>query len=297
MKLYVATLLSFPVALATSLASAQDLPEPPAGEPAPRVEAAPRVELPHRRSVPAPTATAADPGAAVRDAAPDDGPPIDSDDSDDASSSESASARVSVSHIEPLAPTRAQASEPAAVPSARPSSAAEIAAPTLNQPPAPDAVDEEPEFDFFSHGFRLGYLYLVNHDCRLQGTDPDSCVDMTEKYDVKRPHFFVLGYELTQRVRGSSWLNVLFVENILLSGLEQSLFLPSLNTLLGFEFYDQVQIGVGINLVPSEFKPAHMIMAIGWTPKVGNINVPIHFAFIPDVDNQHRLAATSGVNW
>jgi hypothetical protein len=172
--------------------------------------------------------------------------------------------------------------------------------PFVSGPPRPvprDVLEPEPDFDSFSHGFRLGYLYLVNHDCSLEGTDAESCVNTEEVFDVKRPHFFVLGYELTQRIEGSSWLNVLFVENILLAGLEQSLFLPSLNTLLGFELYQQVQLGVGVNLAPTKYKTAHIIMAIGWTPKVGNINVPIHFAFIPDVDSQHRMAATTGVNW
>ena len=59
------------------------------------------------------------------------------------------------------------------------------------------------------------------------------------------------------------------------------------------------QIGVGPNLGPGpeRDKPAHMVIAGGWTPQVGSFNVPVHAFFIPDVDENHRLGMTVGVNW
>jgi hypothetical protein len=205
-------------------------------------------------------------------------------------------ATLTAAVIATAAPSSTASEPPATVPV----SGVAPSGPPMEHPPAGDHASEpEAEFSFFSHGFRLGYLFMLNHDCAFQGAkEPDSgCVDVTDKYHVKSPHFFLIGYELTQRVRGSSWLNVIFVENVLLGGLEQSLFLPSFNAVLGFELYNQLQVGVGANVLPVEDKPAHMLVALGWVPRVGNINVPIHFAFIPDVDKQHRFAATTGVNW
>ena len=73
--------------------------------------------------------------------------------------------------------------------------------------------------------------------------------------------------------------------------------MPSANMLLGFEFDQSFQTGVGINLVPVRDKPAHMVLAAGWTPRMGEMYLPLHFFFIPDVDQNHRLGVTVGVNW
>jgi hypothetical protein len=40
-----------------------------------------------------------------------------------------------------------------------------------------------------------------------------------------------------------------------------------------------------------------MIVAAGWTPKVGDINVPFHISYVPDVDGHWRSYLTTGVNW
>jgi hypothetical protein len=50
-----------------------------------------------------------------------------------------------------------------------------------------------------------------------------------------------------------------------------------------------------MNLAPDDQKPTHMIVAAGWTPRVGNFYVPLHAFFVPDVDGFHRIGATVGV--
>lgn len=134
----------------------------------------------------------------------------------------------------------------------------------------------------FLHGFRIGWGYVSGLEDHLAS-----------------PHLFVLGYELTHRVIGGDWLNVIVVENVLVSGMNQSVLLPSANGLLGFEVAEQLQVGAGVNLAPwdPEDKLVHMVGAVGYTPRVGAINVPLHAYWIPDVDGHWRVGLTTGVNW
>jgi hypothetical protein len=148
----------------------------------------------------------------------------------------------------------------------------------------------------FLHGFRLGYLYLMNMDGPADPTDPAS-LSLADKYGLRSPHQFIIGYEVTWRLIGYDWLNTLLVGNVMISGLEQSKFIPNANLVIGFELAETLQLGVGVNVVPQEEKPAHMLAAIGWTPRVGDFYLPIHAFFVPDVDGQHRTGLTIGVNW
>jgi hypothetical protein len=148
----------------------------------------------------------------------------------------------------------------------------------------------------FLHGFRLGYLNVMNIDGPADATDPNS-PSLAEKYKIRSPHQFLIGYEAAWRMVGHDWLNILLVGNVMISGLEQSRVFPSANALIGFEMFETLQLGVGVNAVPQEEKPAHMLIAAGWTPRVGDIYTPLHAFFVPDVDGQHRFGLTIGVNW
>lgn len=159
-----------------------------------------------------------------------------------------------------------------------------------------DSVIEEVEIQRLLHGFRLGYLYLMNIDGPVEETDPES-PSFAERYSVRSAHQFVIGYEVTWRMVGHDWLNVLLVGNALISGLEQSRIFPSGNMLVGFEFLEISQLGVGVNFTPTQEKPVHMVIAAGVTPRVGDFYTPLHVFFVPDVDGHHRVGATLGVNW
>jgi len=156
-----------------------------------------------------------------------------------------------------------------------------------------EEVPEEPHTRRFLHGFRLGYNFTFN----INDPQCEDCESLAEEYDLRSPHSFLLGYEVAYRMIGNSWLNLLLVANASVTGLEQSKFLPSGNLLLGFEFNQSFQVGLGMNLAPDESKVAHMIAAAGWTPRVGNFYTPVHFYFVPDVDGNHRMGATFGVTW
>lgn len=148
----------------------------------------------------------------------------------------------------------------------------------------------------FLHGFRLGYLYVMNIHTPANGADPNS-ETLSQKYGIRSPHQFLIGYEFTWRMIGHEWLNVLLVANGMVAGLEQSKVFPSANMLIGFEFAESFQLGVGVNVVPVSDKPGHMLVAAGWTPRIGDFYTPVHAFFIPDVDGQHRTGVTIGVNW
>ena len=135
-----------------------------------------------------------------------------------------------------------------------------------------------------SSGIRLGYNYING-----------------KISSIRNPHMFALGFEMQQTMEGGSWLDILFVENVMISGLDQSIFAPSTSILIGFEIDKQVQLGVGPNL--ALFDPSnhgnyfHIIAGAGYTVKAGIFSVPFHISYIPDVNKYWRLAVTTGVNW
>ena len=122
-------------------------------------------------------------------------------------------------------------------------------------------------------------------------------VNAPDDHETLRSNWlYLLGYELNQTVIGGSWINVLFVQNFSVVGINQSLFIPSGNLLVGFEFNERFQLATGLNLVPAE-DFCHMVLAAGWTPKVGEINIPFHVSYVPDHNNNWRAYLTTGVNW
>jgi hypothetical protein len=144
------------------------------------------------------------------------------------------------------------------------------------------------------HGFRIGYSATLNYDKPVTAFDNQSLADKT---GMRSPNHFLLGYEAFYRVVGHSWLNVILVANANVAGLEEAHFFPSGNFLLGGEFNNSFQAGVGVHVEPLKGSEAHTILAAGWTPRVGSFYVPVHAFFIPDVDGVHRLGLTTGVTW
>lgn len=162
-----------------------------------------------------------------------------------------------------------------------------------------DRVEAEPDdgvHETTLHGFRLGYGVWLGYDDPEEGGGPET--SPKERLGLNSPHHFLIGYELAERMpAGNDALNILLVGNLMIGGLEQSKFLPNLNLLLGFELQRALQVGVGVNLAPVENKPAHMVLAAGWTPRSGDLYLPVHAFFVPDVDGHHRMGLTFGVNW
>lgn len=114
---------------------------------------------------------------------------------------------------------------------------------------------------------------------------------------MRTPHLFMLGYELTWRMVGHEWLNVLLTGNILIAGLEQARVFPSANLIIGFEFARLAQVGIGVSVTPTKEEPAHMVIAAGFTPRIGSFYIPLHAFFVPDIDGHHKVGITVGVSF
>ena len=172
--------------------------------------------------------------------------------------------------------------------------------PTSRTARAASEVEDEdetpPARSIFLHGFRLGYLYVFGVDDPLFASDPAGQT-YSERYGMRTPHLFLLGYELAWRVIGHDWLNLLVIGNFMIGGIEQSRFFPSANLMLGFELAERIQVGIGASLTPTKEDPAHMVFAAGWTPRIGSFYVPVHFFFVPDLEGHHKIGATVGINF
>jgi hypothetical protein len=156
----------------------------------------------------------------------------------------------------------------------------------------------------FLHGIRIGWTYIMNFEVpnRTGDNEGEPMQSVKEKYGLKTPNMMLIGYEGMYRIVGHSWLNVVMVGNVTVAGLEQSKFIPAASGLIGAEFNESFQLGVGVNVTPDPDAPTHAIIAAGWTPRVGSIHTPVHFFFAPEpsTDGQkgnHRMGATVGVTW
>ncbi len=130
-------------------------------------------------------------------------------------------------------------------------------------------------------GVRLGYAFV-----NIQDDDP-----------LRSPHSSVFGVEVQQCFRGGSWLDFITVENLSISGIEQGLFRPSLNLLVGFELHQRWQIGAGAHIQPMETDAdaLRLQIVVGGNLPAGDLEVPVHVGFIPDPDGRWRAQLTTGV--
>jgi len=108
-----------------------------------------------------------------------------------------------------------------------------------------------------------------------------------------------MGFELQQTMPGGDWLDILFVQNVTVAGMDQSIVSPSARILVGFEINDALQLAIGPNLGaahPSD-NHIHLIVAVGYTAQAGMFSVPFHISYVPDADGYYMTALTTGVNW
>ena len=151
---------------------------------------------------------------------------------------------------------------------------------------------EESDWQFRS-GARIGYVYAHNSHQPNPKTGEES--------PLQSPHMFSIGFEMQQVLDGGSWLDLIMIEGVSLTGLDQSVAAPSARILMGFEINNTIQIAVGPNI--SAHDPSgdgnilHLIGAIGVSLQAGKFTVPFHVAFMPDKNKYNVFALTTGINW
>ena len=130
-------------------------------------------------------------------------------------------------------------------------------------------------------GIRIGYAYTND-----------------ERY-FSTPHMMVMGFEVSQELIGGEGLDVLFISNLSVSGINQSKLVPSLNFLVGVELADALQVGIGpsIGWTMPQGEALHMLAGAGWTVSAGEFEVPLHVGYIPDVSSRDRFIITTGVSF
>lgn len=140
------------------------------------------------------------------------------------------------------------------------------------------------------HGFRVGYTYLDDAEALVH------------------PHVMLMGYEAQQVLGKGEIIDVMFVENILIGGLNQNVAVPTVNALAGVEILERFQIGFGVNgtmLPPNDLDslniPAFsvgMIAAVGVAIPIEEVyEVPINVSWTAEDDGIGRIAVSTGINW
>lgn len=79
---------------------------------------------------------------------------------------------------------------------------------------------------------------------------------------------------------------------LLVGGLEQGVFLPSLSWLVGLRSLGGTEFGVGPNLGPGGIG---MVLAAGFTKTSGNLNIPFNVAVVPSREGL-RVGVLAGFN-
>lgn len=164
-----------------------------------------------------------------------------------------------------------------------------------------DQEGEPPRLEF-AFGPRVGVSYVM--------ASPQDFNDAVQKIfpDDSReyiPIFTQFGVNFEQRIRlGDTQSHFAFQEVLLLGGVDQNFFLPSLSALIGFRSRAGLEFGLGPNLTLAsrlgnpgnvDLKLA-VVFSAGWTFKFSNVFVPVDLAFVPSPDGS-RLSLLTGFNF
>jgi hypothetical protein len=167
---------------------------------------------------------------------------------------------------------------------------------TAEPPPAPTRIDTtigegqrddldkpQPDINTF-HGARIGYVLSLG----------------AEEYGYSA-HNLAMGYEWFQVIDAGSRVDFLTVQNVVVIGINQGLFIPAANAIVGIEVDETLQLGVGANLnlgaMMVDGQALGMVAAVGLVLDAGDVNVPVHLSAVPQREGPPRLALTTGVNW
>ena len=105
------------------------------------------------------------------------------------------------------------------------------------------------------------------------------------------------GYQFEKQIMGDENVAGLVEGILLIGGLEQGLFLPSLSGMFGARFASGAEFAIGPNISASG---AALVIGFGKTIKAGNLNIPINFAWVPSVnrtETEDHYDYSTGEEW
>jgi hypothetical protein len=162
------------------------------------------------------------------------------------------------------------------------------------------AAQEEEARTKILFGPRLGVTYVAS-----EPDDFDSSIQ--DIYPSGRRYFPVyslIGVSFEQNIRlGDTKYYFTFQEIVLIGGLDQNIFLPDLDLLVGFRSPFGLVAGVGPNfsLRSTDGKIAintSMIYSVGWSFSFKKVNIPLSFFIVPTPeDGAPIMSLVSGFNF
>lgn len=123
-------------------------------------------------------------------------------------------------------------------------------------------------------GPRVG-MTIITNGLLIEGIE--------EEFGVSTNFITQFGYQYEKQIMGDENVAGLVEGILLIGGLEQGLFLPSLSGMFGARFASGFEFAVGPNLSVSG---AALVLGIGKTIHAGNINIPISFSWVPSVNRR-----------
>jgi hypothetical protein len=160
-------------------------------------------------------------------------------------------------------------------------------------------VGEPPRRLEVTFGPRVGVSYVLAGFEEFNDAVQNIFPDGSREYI---PIFTQFGLNLEQRIRlGETQSHFAFQEVLLLGGLDQGIFLPSLSALVGFRSRAGLEFGLGPNLSLKRSSgdigvSLAVAFSVGWTFVFSNVFVPVDLAFVPSPEGS-RLSLLTGFNF
>jgi hypothetical protein len=151
----------------------------------------------------------------------------------------------------------------------------------------------------FTFGPRIGVSYVLASFQDFNDEVQEIFPDASREYI---PIFTQFGLNLEQRIRlGNTRSHFAFQEVLLVGGLDQGIFLPSLTALVGFRSRAGLEFGMGPNVsLKRDAGEVGVGLAVafsaGWTFTFSNVFVPVDLAFVPSPTGS-RLSLLTGFNF
>jgi hypothetical protein len=161
------------------------------------------------------------------------------------------------------------------------------------------AQEGEPPRLEFAFGPRVGVTYVMASPQEFNDAVQEIFPDGSRDYI---PIFTQFGLNFEQRVRlGDTSSHFAFQEVLLLGGVDQNFYLPSLSVLIGFRSRAGLEFGMGPNLSLKHSSGSlgaslAVVFSAGWTFMFSNVFVPVDLAFVPSPEGS-RLTLLTGFNF